>query len=123
MNFNGHFYATIYHMTQMLVRKPSHSFSDYIEWFITSDYYINININNKKKSNIKDKISATQSLYTNHVFPILEWGQIGLKITKLSKMGSKEVLRHWKILQCKIKVHNYFFFKVLINKDSLSSFS
>lgn len=110
-------------MTQMLVRKPSHSFSDYIEWFITSDYYINININNKKKSNIKDKISATQSLYTNHVFPILEWGQIGLKITKLSKMGSKEVLRQWKILQCKIKVHNFFFFKVLINKDSLSSFS
>lgn len=70
-------------------------------------------------------MSATQSLYTNHVFPILEWGQIGLKITKLSKMGSKEVLRQWKILQCKIKVHtcNYFFFKVLINKDSLSSFS
>lgn len=80
-------------MTQMLVRKPSHPFSDYIEWFITSDYYINININNKKKSNIKDKISATQSLYTNHVFPILEWGQIGLKITKLSKMGSKGVLK------------------------------
>lgn len=95
----------------MLVRKPSHSFSDYIEWFITSDYYINININNKKKSNIKDKISATQSLYTNHVFPILEWGQIGLKITNLSKMGSKEVLRQWKILQCKIKVHNLFFLK------------
>lgn len=41
-------------------------------------------------------MSATQSLYTNHVFPILEWGQIGLKITKLSKMGSKEVLRQWK---------------------------
>lgn len=66
-----------------------------------------MNINNKKKGTIKDKISATQSLYIQTMFfQVWNGDKLVWKLQSSVKWDQKELKtlhgRQWKILQCKI---------------------
>lgn len=74
----------------MLVRKPSHPFSDYIEWFITSDYYINININNKKKVILEIKLVLHNLRIQTMFFQIWNGDKLVWKLQNSVKWGQKE---------------------------------
>lgn len=74
----------------MLVRKPSQPFSDYIEWFITSDYYINININNKKKVILEIKLVLHNLRIQTMFFQFWNGDKLVWKLQNSVKWGQKE---------------------------------
>lgn len=74
----------------MFVRKPFHPFSDYIEWFITSDYYINININNKKKVILEIKLVLHNLRIQTMFFQFWNGDKLVWKLQNSVKWGQKE---------------------------------